>query len=474
MQPEQPATINPAHGNGSSGSDDAATVLEQIRSGEIATVVVGGCDHNGVFRAKRVPGQRFAAAAEPRIEISEYVWVMDLDDYAQPAPAGFAGWWPDWATGFGDTEVVADLRTLRRVPWLERTALVLSDFRHGDGRVYELSPRDILRGVVERYTELGLEPRLAPEYEFIVYLETERSALEKGFRGMRALSPRSAAYGGLQGTLDEPVIGPIVDALASFRIPVEAWNPEGAAGQYELNLPPMAALDAADHGFLFKQGVKEFCALEGMIATFMAKVNSLDFGSSLHVHQSVWRDGEPAFHDGDRPDGMSPLLRQYVAGQMATLAELMPIWMPNPNSYKRLGVHSAAGTTVSWGGDNKSLTLRVLTREAKSCRLEHRVPGADANVYLVIAAMLAAGLHGIENELEPPPPTEGDAYTDPAVPRLPSTLHESIGAFEASAVARKYLGDAFVDRYAASRRWEVEQSLVEVSEWELKRYFVRG
>lgn len=474
MQPQDPIALDRSQSNGRSAPQDAAAVLEQIRSGEISTVVVGGCDQNGIFRAKRVPAERFAASERPGVEFSEYLWVMDYDDYPQPRPDGYEQWWPEWATGFGDTEAVADLSTLRRVPWLERTAMVLCDFRYGDGRVYELSPRDVLRGVIERFEALGLEPRLAPEFEFIVFHETEETALEKRFQGMRALSPRPTAYGGLQGTIDEHVIGRLVEELAAFRVPVEAWNPEGAPGQYELNIPHAAALDAADHGFLFKHGVKEVCALQGMTATFMAKLNSLDYGSSLHVHQSLWREGEPAFHDPGREDGMSPLFRNYVAGQLQTLAEFMPIWMPTPNSYKRAGAYTAAGTTESWGADNKSLTLRALAHDGASARLEHRVPGADANIYLVLAAMLAGGLHGIENELEPPPPVVGDAYAMPGLAALPTTLHDSIDGFERSTVAKEYLGEDFVRRYTASRRWEVEQALIEVSEWELKRYFVRG
>lgn len=474
MQPQDSIALDRSQSNGSGAPQDAAAVLEQIRSGEVKTVIIGGADHSGLFRAKRVPASRFAASDHPGIEFSEYMWVMDIEDYPQPSPKDFEGWWPDWATGFGDIEAVADLSTLRRVPWLPDTALVLCDYRYGDGRVYDLSPRDVLRGVVERYEKLGLEPRLAPELEFIVYDETEESAMAKGFRDLRPLSPRACPYGGLQATTDESVIAPIVAGLTAFGIPVETWNPEGSPGQYELNIPHHAPIEAADLGFLFKQGVKELCALDGKTATFMAKLSSEEYGSSLHVHQSVWRDGESAFHDGGAEYGMSPMFRHFVAGQLRTLATFMPIWMPTPNSYKRGGDYTAAGTTESWGLDNKSLTLRVLATDGKSCRLEHRVPGADANVYLVLAAMLAGGLYGIENELELPPPTLGDAYADPSVKRLPTTLHDSIEGFASSDVANEYLGEEFVRRFAATRRWEVEQSLREISEWELKRYFVRG
>jgi len=282
------------------------------------------------------------------------------------------------------------------------------------------------------------------------------------------------AYGSLRASLDQKLIGGVVEALRTMRVPVEAWNPEGALGQYELNLPHAGALEAADVAFLFKQGVKEICALEGMTATFMPKLNATDFGSSLHVHQSLWRDGEPAFHDADCADGMSATLRQYVAGQLQTLIPFAPIWLPTPPAFKRGGNYTAAGTTETWGGDNKTLSLRALSVEPHACRLEHRVAGSDASIYLVLAAMLAGGLYGIENELEPPPPTVGDAYANADLKKLPPTLEASLEGFEQSPVANEYLGEEFVRRYAATRRWEVEKAREEITDWELKRYLVRA
>lgn len=452
---------------------DAAAVLDQIRTGEISTVIVGGCDVNGVFRAKRLPSRRFAARSEPFVEFSEYMWAMDIDDFPQPRPAGFTGSWPEWQSGFGDIEAVADLSTLRRVPWLDRTAVVLCDYRLPDKRAYDFAPRNVLRRVLERYEQLDLQPRLAPEFEFVVLRETEQSALEKGFRNLQPLAPRAMPYGASQGTIDNHLIGRIVDALLELRVPVEAWNPEGAPGQYELNIEHAPALEAADRGFLFKHGVKEICALAELTATFMPKL-APGYGSSLHVHQSVWRSGESVFHDSERADGMSPLLRHYVAGQLQTLIPFLPIWWPTPTAFKRGAPYSAAGTTVTWGGDNKTLSLRVLTHDAAHCRIEHRVPGADANVYLTFAALLAGGLYGIENELEPPPPTVGDAYANDDVTRLPTSLDSAIGTFEDSAVANEYLGEEFVQRYAATRRWELEQFQQDITDWELRRYFTRA
>jgi glutamine synthetase len=459
----------PAHG----GPEGAHSILEKIRAGEIETVVVGGCDMNGVFRAKRMPAQRFGASDEPYVEFSEYMWAMDIDEYAQPRPADFKGWWPEWSTGFGDVEAVADLNSLRRVPWLDHTAIAVSNYRFPDGRPYDIAPRNVLCRVIERYERLGLEPRMAPEFEFFVFRETEQSAEAKRFRDLEPLSPRAMAYGGWRATLDDHLIGRMARALAEMRVPIDTWAPEGGPGQYELNLPHAEALEAADQGFLFKHGVKEFCGLNGMLATFVPKLAAGGFGSSLHVHQSVWQDGEPIFYDDNSPDRMSKTMQHYVAGQLQTLIALAPIWLPTPLSFKRPRAYLAAGTTESWGYDNKTLSLRVVAYEAGHCRVEHRVPGADANVYLALAAMLAGGLYGIENELELPPAIDGDAYAAPGLNTLPRNLDASIGAFEQSEVANEYLGEEFVSRYAASRRWEVEQSEEEVTDWELRRYLVR-
>jgi glutamine synthetase len=260
------------------------------------------------------------------------------------------------------------------------------------------------------------------------------------------------AYGATRATTDTHLIGDLVEGLRRIRVPVEAWNPEGAVGQYELNIPHAAALEAADVGFLFKQGIKEMCSLRGLTATFMSKLAAADFGSSLHVHQSVWRQDASAFYDGSRDDGMSDLFRHFVAGQLRTLVPFAPIWMPTPPAFKRGGAYTAAGTTETWGGDNKTLSLRVLTHDSGSCRLEHRVAGADANIYLTLAAMLAGGLWGIEREVTLPPAYEGDAYADPSLTMMPPTLDEALPAFEQSEVANEYLGEEFVRRYSAHRR----------------------
>jgi glutamine synthetase len=258
-------------------------------------------------------------------------------------------------------------------------------------------------------------------------------------------------------------------------VPIAAWSPEGGPGQYELNLGPLDALEAADQGFLFKQAVKEVCALQGLLGTFMPKLDPMGYGSSLHVHQSLWdAEGAPTGRAEGEPHGISAQFRAYVAGMLATLRDFAVLFLPTLNSYKRLQPESAAGTTRSWGYDNKTMSLRVLTHEPRATRVEHRVPGADANVYLALAAMIAGGVHGVEQNLELPAPNTGNAYADAELELLPGTLDEAIEAFEGSAVARAQLGDEFVDYYAATRRWELEQFRAHVTDWELRRYLARS
>lgn len=449
-------------------------VMEEIRSGEISAVIVGGCDTSGVYRGKRLSAARFLRSAESAMKISEYTFAIDIGETPQPRPGDFQGWWPTFETGMADIDAVIDLTTLRRVPWQERTALVLCDYRQADGRAYEFSPRQVLKRVLKGYERHGLEPSLAPEFEFVLFEETERSVVEKGFRNLQPLYAKTATMDTTRATLDNHILEKVINGLTALGVPVEAWNSEATPGQYEVNVEHAPALEAADRGFLFKLAVREIVALEGMLATFMSKLNSAHPGNSMHVHQSLWKDGASPFYDPDSADRMSSLMRSFIAGQLRTLIPFAPIWMPNPAAFKRPAPYMGAGGSESWGGDNRMLSLRVLTGDAGNCRVEHRLSGADANIYLAFAAMLAGGLYGIENELELPEPTTGDAHAQTDLKTVPTTIDAALGAFEESPVANEYLGEEFVRRYAATRRWEEEQARKEITDWELERYLIRS
>lgn len=459
--------------SGAAGSMQAEQVMDEIRSGVIETVIVGGCDTNGLFRSKRMSSERFAREADPLMNMSEYMFGMDISGGIPPRPENYDGLWPSMDTGLADLEAVPDMSSLRRVPWLERTAMVLCDYRHpGGGADYEFSPRSMLRQVLRRCEELGFEPQIAPELEFVVFRETEQSIAAKGYRNLEPLDQGGGAFGSIRATRDSHIISKVVAGLKQARVPIDIWNSENSPGQYELNIEHGSALEVADQGFVLKVGVKEICALEGVTATFMSKLTSSWPGNSMHINQSLWRDGEPAFYDADADDGMSQLMRNYIAGQLRTIIPFTPIFSPSPAAFKRVAPHAGPSTSVSWGRDNKMCALRALSYRGSACRIEHRQAGADANIYLVLAAMLAGGLYGIENELEPPDPTTGDAYSNTELESIPRTFEDVLSALEDSAVANEYLGEEFVQRYAATRRWEAELARKEVTDWEFERYLL--
>ncbi len=447
-------------------------VRKAIADAGVAIVVVGGCDLPGILRGKRRPASLFAQDPTTVVGFSDYLFAIDIEEQLIPREPSYEGWWPSWDTGLAEIAAVPDLSTFRLAPWLERTAIVLCDYRFPDGRPIEVSPRYVLRRVVDRARSLGLIPKMGPEYEFFLFRENGETLREKGFRNLEPLFSRGSGYGVYRATRDEHIMAPLRENMERFGIPVEGSNPEAGGGQYEIQLVYSELPQAADRAFLYKHAVKEIAAAHGLLATFMAKASPLEFGSSCHLHQSLWSpEGKNLFFDPKAADRFSELSRQYIAGQVATMQEFTLLFAPTINSYKRYRPESAAGTTATWGHENRTTGLRVIRGEDPSgYRVEHRVPGGDVNVYLAMAGALAGGLYGIERGLEAPPPLQGNAYADPSSPPLPGALHESIPAFESSEAAREYLGEEFVRFYAASARWELEQFRANLTDWEVKRY----
>jgi glutamine synthetase len=445
-------------------------VKRAIAEHGLEVIIAGAADLNGTFRGKRVPAVRFLEHPLASVAVSDYFWAMDTEETVIPREVGYTGWWPSWEQGFGDVAVFPDLSTFRVVPWLDRTGLVLCEHFFLDGRAIDVAPRRVLRRVVERAASFGT-PKLAAELEFFLYRESEESLEQKGHRAqlLQPLTIRLGAYGIYRGTTDEHVIRPLARHLEAFGIPVEYWNPEGGAGQYEVNMAHSELPDAADRAFLFKHAVKEIASQHGLMATFMAKTLP-GFGSSCHIHQSVWADGHNLLWDGSSKDRLSELALRYIGGQVASLPDFTLMLAPNVNSYKRLIADSAAGTTATWGYENRTTGLRVIRDDATSCRIENRVPGGDVNPYLAMAACLAGGLYGLENEVAAPSPVEGNAYRDESMTPLPSSMEQAISAFESSSIAKDYLGDEFVRFYAATRKWELDQFRANVTDWEIKRY----
>src|SRR5436190_6394906 len=371
-----------------------------------------------------------------------------------------------WERGYGDFHLSPDLATLRRVPWLEGTALVLCDVDWEDGAAVVASPRQVLRAQVERARAAGFEPMFGSELEFYLLRETYAEAHAKGYRDLTPSVPYILDYHVLATTFDEPLLRQIRNGMQGAGIPVESSKGEAWPGQHEINFRYADALAAADNHAVYKNGAKEIAALNGCAITFMAKPDASWIGNSCHIHGSLWRDGSNAF------DGESEVFRQWLAGWITCARELALFLAPTINSYKRYAAGSWAPTTLAWGHDNRTCGFRVVGH-GSSQRVETRIPGGDVNPYLAFAALIAAGLHGIENGLELPPPLEGNAYESDAE-RFPSTLREAVAALEEGSMARAALGDEVVDHYL--NYGHTEQRLYDqiVTCYERERLFERG
>jgi glutamine synthetase len=444
-------------------------IARRIAGHGVETVKIGTPDIDGVYRGKRVSARQFLDGCEGEgFAQCDVIFGWDVAEEiitGAKLPVGSAD------TGFADVLLRPDLATFRIVPWEPATAACVCDVYTEHGDLLAVSPRSVLRRVVERARTLGFEPMMAVELEIRMFREDQESLREKNYTDLRPLNPGLNCYSISHASVDDDVVGGLRRYMDAYDVEVEGYNREHGEGMYEMNLHYTAALEAADRGMLFKSGAKEVLAQSGAVPTFMAKYSDELDGCSGHVHQSLWRDGANAFWDAAGDHHMSPTMRAYVAGALATMPELFALYAPNVNSYKRYVAGSWAPTAATWGLDNRTASLRAITSSAAAIRIEHRVPGADVNPYLGFAACLAGGLSGIERKLAPPPPQQGNVYEAQGVPPLPRTLDEAVDLLDRSAIARDMLGDAFVDHYVAMRRWEVEKHRRAVTAWERARYF---
>jgi glutamine synthetase len=429
-----------------------------LRRRGVETVILAGADTHGIMRGKRVPIAELDRAAERGIALCDVIWALPVDEVepVQPPP-GHDGWFP--RAGYQDLLAMPDLETARIVPWHDRTALLLCDFLDRDGRAIPLSPRAVLRSVVDRARSMGVEPIVGIELEFYALRETPKSVLAKRPSQLEAVEERPSAYGVVAASRHEGFAGAVRATLREYGLAVEACAPEAGPGQFEINVRAAPALQAADEAFLLKSAVKEIAARHGLLATFMAKPRSDWPGSSCHLHLSLGA-GTPA------------TMRHFIGGLLEGMAELTAIFAPTPNSYRRFTPYSWAATTATWSVDNRSAGLRAIRDGDGIARVEQRQAGADANPYLAAAAALAAGLDGVQRAYEPPPPVDGDVYAlaDGAVPALPATLGAATDLLERSALARDWLGDDVVDHCVAMRRAELAAQSAAVTDWETARY----
>jgi glutamine synthetase len=443
-----------------------------VASGELTSVGIGASDFSGIYRGKNIPASVFLEAVSSPIRIADMFFALDPGE-GVTVNGPPEGWWPLSDRGFREMLCMTVPESFRLVPWRRGWGLALCDFVFSDGTTVGAAPRQVLRRIVERAAGIGLVAKVGYELEFIVFTETDESLRAKGYRDLQTLAGHAQTWGMVRSGVEDVFLAVLRDGLSGFGIPVEAWSVEGAQGQYEINVPYSEAMEAADRAFLHRFAVKELAARNHLLATFMARVPGSRYGSSFHLHQSLWDGaGTNAMHDPACADGLSDTARHFIAGQLACQYELACLFAPTVNSYKRLLPGMSAGANATWGIENWSAALRVLTSPAQAARVELRTPGADANPYLAIAAGIAAGLYGIEHKLDPPPPIRGDATQVPGAAEMPRSLGEAIVALRESAMAREYFGDEFVDVFVATRQAELDAFQQTVTDWEAARYLV--
>ncbi len=446
-------------------SSAAPLSLEDLRGaaaeGRVDTVLLCLTDMQGRLMGKRLTATHFLeTVAEHGAEACNYLLAVDVD---MNTVEGYA--LASWERGYGDFEMRPDLSTLRPVPWHEATVMCLADLHWHDGSAVAPSPRQVLRRQLERLQERGLAAFAGTELEFIVFRDTYEEAWHKAYRDLTPANLYNVDYSILGTSRIEPLLRRIRNEMSAAGMPVENAKGECNLGQHEVNFRYGDALTAADTHAVYKNGAKEIAAQEGMAISFMAKFDERE-GNSCHVHLSL-RQGDGASAFAEQPE----LFDRFLAGQLASLRELTLLHAPNVNSYKRYAEGSFAPTAVAWGRDNRTCSLRVVGHGA-ALRVENRMPGGDVNPYLTIAAMIAAGLHGIDSELDPGPAFEGNAYTADK-PRVPSTLREARDLFAGSDVARAAFGDEVVEHYPNAADVELRAFEAAVTDWERVRGFER-
>jgi glutamine synthetase len=449
------------------------TLPHQIQSGDVDTVVVAFPDLCGRPVGKRVTGAFFLDhVLHHGIEVCDYLLACDVD--MEPL-AGYRS--ASWDTGYGDLNAVVDPQTVRPLPWLPGSVLVLCDLVTMGGEPVEVSPRRILRRQIERAAALGLEVKCATELEFYLFRDSFAEASEKRWHGLVTHADTVEDYQLQQTSGDEYIIGRIRNQMVEAGIPVESSKGEAGAGQHEINITYGGALEVADRHLVFKSGVKEIAQGLGRAATFMAKWSMNAAGSSCHIHASLWdlATGQPlmapAPGDAD-PSGLSTIGRQFLAGQLHAATQLSWCFAPYVNSYRRYLPYSWAPTAVVWGEDNRTCGFRTVGT-GSSRRVESRIPGADVNPYLALAATIGAGLWGIEHQLEPAPAYAGNAHEQADLPRIPTTLVEAIDSLAGSEVAAEAFGAEVHHHLLNTARQEWAAANRVITDWELARNFER-
>ena len=441
-----------------------------VETGEIDTVLVCFVDMQGRLMGKRFHGVNFVQSSFQETHCCNYLLATDLE---MATPDGYAS--TSWQSGYGDYTMKPDLSTIRPVPWLDATALVLCDvLDHHTNEPVSHSPRAILQKQITKLSSLGFNAKMATELEFFLFEESFDNIRKSGFRNLKPISGYNEDYHILQTTKEEGVMRPIRNYLFKAGLPIENTKGEAEAGQEELNIRYSSAMDCADYHSIAKHAVKEIAWQKGHAASFLAKWDKDRVGSSSHIHQSLWSDGKPAFYDPSAKHGMSDLMRHYMAGLIKYAPEYIYFLAPYINSYKRFSKGTFAPTKTVWSIDNRTAGFRLCGEGTESVRVECRMGGSDLNPYLAQAVMLAAGIKGIEEKMELSPATTGDVYEDKKATKIPHTLRSAIEKLRSSVFLREALGDDVVDHYVRAGDWEQEEFDRVVTDWEIARGFERA
>lgn len=441
-------------------------IVELIHELDVKNIKLAVTDIDGVLRGKVISTDKFLRSVYDGIGFCNVIFGWDVNDvcYDNTTLSG-------WHTGYPDSIARIDPASYRKIPWEDQKPFFLGDFSDA----YDLSgvcPRTLLREIRTQAYQMGFIPKFSAEFEWFNFNETPRSFAGKGFRDPTPLTPGMFGYSVLRASQHSEYFNALFNQLHDFGIPLEGIHTETGDGVYEAAIAYDEILESADRAALFKTSVKEIASRHEIIASFMAKWNPDLPGCSQHIHQSLWDEEKNLFFDENASAGMSETMESYLAGILHCLPHILPMYAPTTNSYKRFVKGSWAATSVSWGIENRTTALRVIPHGESSIRIENRVPGADANPYLAMAASLASGLYGIKHKLVLNiKATRGNEYENPATRALPSTLEEATSAMKKSEVARELFGEPFTDHFIRTREWECRQYDEEDPGWEMKRYF---
>lgn len=443
-------------------------IIDKVKSLPTNKVKLAITDIDGVLRGKVIHLDKFLSILDGGFGFCNVIFGWDVHDECYKN-----GKYTGWHSGYPDAKANIDFNTFRQVPWDNDMPFFLADFVDKSGDQLEICPRSLLKKIKSEANALNIDPIFSQEFEWFNFRETSESLEDKGFFKPTPLTRGMFGYSLSRTGQNRDFFNDIFDHMTKFNVPIEGLHTETGPGVYEAAITYNDILESADRAVLFKAGIKEIGHMHGIMPTFMAKFSNELPGCGGHIHQSLWSDGKNIFHDENDKNKMSETMKHYIAGILHCLPEILPMFAPTINSYKRLVEGAWAPTTPNWGIDNRTVALRALPGGSSSSRVEHRVVGSDVNPYLAMAGSLASGLYGIKNKLklEDYPQIMGNGYEDKSRPSLASNLGIATDIMKKSELAQELFGKQFVEHFTNSREHEWNEYMTSISDWELKRYF---